>query len=284
MVDNELNILADPDRLQQIVWNLLSNAVKFTPKHGRVSVRTQREGSHVCIYVSDTGEGIRPDALPLIFDPFHQADASTTRRHGGLGLGLAIVKQLVTAHGGTVHATSAGVGHGATFVVMLPVSANVPAIVRGARLSASFDLRVDSVESRAPRLDGLTVLVVDDEQDMLAIVSEVLCERGAAMHTASSASEALVKFADVQPDVIVSDIGMPGEDGYSLIRKIRALPPELGGRTPALALTAYARGEDAQRAFAAGYQMHLTKPVEPTLLATAVANLGGRSRSKPCRI
>jgi CheY-like chemotaxis protein/anti-sigma regulatory factor (Ser/Thr protein kinase) len=273
--DATLTITADSDRLQQIVWNLLSNAVKFTPKSGHVAIAAYRDGSDVCIRVSDSGEGIRPDVLPVVFEPFKQADASTTRRHGGLGLGLAIVKRLVSAHGGIVHADSEGDGKGATFVVRLPARSAVPAISRGSR--ASTTIQTAATQEDAPRLDGLRLLVVDDEEDALGLVSEVLREQGADVHVAASAREALEKFARVRPDVVVSDIGMPEADGLSLIRKIRARPPDQGGRTPAVALTAYARAEDAQRAFAAGYQMHVTKPVEPMQLATIVANLGGRT-------
>jgi CheY-like chemotaxis protein len=226
--------------------------------------------------VSDTGEGIRPDVLPVVFEPFKQADASTTRRHGGLGLGLAIVKRLVSAHGGIVHADSEGDGKGATFIVRLPARSAVPAVSRGARGSTTIQTAATPIED-APRLDGLRLLVVDDEEDALGLVSEVLREQGADVHVAGSACEALEKFARVRPDVVVSDIGMPEADGLSLIRKIRARPPDQGGRTPAVALTAYARAEDAQRAFAAGYQMHVTKPVEPMQLATIVASLGGRT-------
>ena len=271
------NIIADADRLQQIVWNLLSNAVKFTAKGGNVSVNVRAEGSEVCVSVSDTGEGIRADALPFVFEPFRQADSSTTRRHGGLGLGLAIVKQLVAAHGGTVQAESGGEGKGATFTVRLPARAAIPAIARVPRAA-------DTAEPARPvdgasRLDGLRVLVVDDEVDALELVASVLAEHGAEVHCSSSAMEAVDAFERVRPDVVVSDIGMPQMDGYSLIKKIRSLSPEKGGRTPALALTAYARTEDAQRAFAAGYQMHVTKPVEPGQLAAVVANLGGRGPS-----
>jgi PAS domain S-box-containing protein len=270
-----LTITADPDRLQQVVWNLLSNAVKFTPKGGKVWVRVQMEGSHILITVTDTGEGIRPEDLPLIFEPFHQADASTTRRHGGLGLGLAIVKQLVSAHGGVVRAESDGAGKGSRFVVELPARAITPAIGRPTRPAASIEV-TPAGKHQAPRLDGLRLLVVDDEPDALALVTEVLRERGAEVYPAPSASVALETLKGVKPDVIVSDIGMPDVDGYSLMRKIRALPAELGGRTPAVALTAYARGEDVQRAFAAGYQLHLAKPVEPGQLASVVANLRDR--------
>jgi PAS domain S-box-containing protein len=273
--DDSLSITADADRLQQIVWNLLSNAVKFTPKGGAITVRAYREGSEICICVSDTGEGIRRDVLPVVFERFRQADASTTRRHGGLGLGLSIVKQLVTAHGGTVSAESEGPGKGATFVVRLPARAAVPAISSGWRGTAKTRTTAVLTED-APRLDGLRVLVVDDEEDARALVREVLREQGADVHVAASAVEGLRMLEELKPDVVVSDIGMPEADGLSLIRRIRALPPDKGGRTPAVALTAFARAEDAQRAFAAGYQIHVAKPVEAVQLATVVANLGGR--------
>jgi signal transduction histidine kinase/ActR/RegA family two-component response regulator len=273
--DESLTITADPDRTQQIVWNLLSNAVKFTPKGGSVSVHVRRDGSDVRMRVTDTGEGIRSSVLPLIFEAFRQGDASTTRRHGGLGLGLAIVKQLVTAHGGSVRAESEGPGRGATFVVDLPARSAVPAVGRPAQRSPSQE--GSPVAASAPRIEGLRLLVVDDEQDALDLVGDVLREYGAEVHVASSADEALAKVAEVRPDVIVSDIGMPGVDGYALIRKVRMLSPRDGGRTPAVALTAYAGSDDARRAFAAGYQRHATKPIEPAHLATLVANLGGRS-------
>ncbi|MDP9151322.1 MAG: PAS domain-containing protein [Myxococcota bacterium] len=272
--DTSLVITADPDRLQQVVWNLIANAVKFTPKGGMVTVRAGREGPDVVLRVTDTGEGIRPDVLPHIFEAFRQADSSTTRRHGGLGLGLAIVKQIVVAHGGTVAATSEGEGRGATFTLRLPARSVVPTTGRPPRAATQT---LPPSDQQPPRLDGLTLLVVDDEEDARDLVAEVLTEQGATVHVAGSGAEALQKFALVRPDVVVSDIGMPHIDGYSLIRKIRALPPQLGGRTPAVALTAYARKEDAQRAFAAGYQTHVAKPVEPVELATVIANLGGRS-------
>jgi CheY-like chemotaxis protein len=271
-----LTITADADRVQQIVWNLLSNAVKFTPKGGRVSLSAERQGSDIRIVVRDTGEGIRPEILPLIFEPFRQADVSTTRRHGGLGLGLAIVRQLVAAHGGTVKAESDGQNRGTTFTVRLPAKSLVAAVGKGARSTSSMEPNA-ALKSGVPRLDGLRIVVVDDEEDALVLVGETLRERGAEVYCVASPAEAVDRVSDVRPDVIVSDIGMPQMDGYSLIRKIRALPGELGGRTPAVALTAYARSEDAQRAFAAGFQMHVAKPVEPVELATVVANLGGRS-------
>jgi PAS domain S-box-containing protein len=275
-VGDALTITADADRVQQIVWNLLSNAVKFTPKGGRVSLFAERVGSDIFIRVSDTGEGVRPEMLPLIFEPFRQADASTTRRHGGLGLGLAIVKQLVSAHGGTVQAKSEGPGRGTTFTVRLPAKSLVLAVDRGARAASNAGSGLEP-KTGAPRLDGLRVVVIDDEEDALVLVGETLRERGAEVHCIASPADAVDRVAVVKPDVIVSDIGMPQMDGYSLIRKIRTLPRELGGRTPAVALTAYARSEDAQRAFAAGFQVHVSKPVEPVELATVVANLGGRT-------
>jgi PAS domain S-box-containing protein len=273
VADDALTILADGERLQQVAWNLLSNAVKFTPKQGHVSVSLKREGAEVVVSVRDDGEGIRSEVLPLVFEAFQQADASTTRRHGGLGLGLSIVKQLVVAHGGTVKAESDGPGRGATFTLRMPARPSPKAAVSEAAPSS----QTGSPKARADVLAGLRVLVVDDEPDALALLRAVLSEAGAEVHTAGSASEALERFADVRPDVLVSDIGMPNEDGYSLIRKVRARPVERGGRTPAVALTAYARHEDVQRAFSAGFQMHVVKPVEPGALTSVVANLGGRS-------
>jgi PAS domain S-box-containing protein len=264
-----LIITADAQRLQQVIWNLLTNAVKFTPKGGMVSARVFAVGSDICVRVSDTGEGIRAEVLPLVFEPFQQADSSITRRHGGLGLGLAIVKHIVTAHGGTVRAESEGEGKGASFEVRLPARVVAMAVGSPAGLESSRPM---------PRLDGLRLLVVDDEDDARTLVGTVLGEQGAEIHLAASASEAIAMLGQIRPDVVVSDIGMPEMDGYALIRAIRALSPASGGRTPAVALTAYARTEDAQLAFAAGFQMHVTKPIEPVQLAIVVANLGGRSQ------
>ncbi len=271
-VDASLTLRADADRLQQVVWNLVANAVKFTPKGGNVSVRAYREGSYVCICVTDTGEGIESEALGYIFDPFRQADASTTRRHGGLGLGLAIVKQLVAAHGGTIHASSKGPGQGSKFVVTLPAHGAVPSV----RSTHPSTVR-NTTRPATIRLDGLSVLVVDDEEDARGIIGQVLQDHGATVTTATSASEALGELATTKTDGIVSDIGMPEMDGYAFIRRVRALPVARGARTPAVALTAYARREDAQRAFAAGFQMHVPKPIEPAQLVTIVANLAGLS-------
>ncbi len=268
-----LIITADADRLQQVVWNLLSNAVKFTPKDGKVWLRVERDGSDVSVIVRDNGEGIRAELLTAIFEPFQQADSSTTRRHGGLGLGLSIVKQLVAAHGGSVRAESPGPGLGSTFTVRVPLRAVATASGDTRETSPSDEL--DPVIATAPhvRLDGLKVLVVDDEPDARSLVGEILRQHGAEVRVADSAAEALAALRSVQPDVIVSDIGMPDEDGYSFIRRVRAD----GGRIPAVALTAYASQQDAQRAFVAGFQKHVTKPVEPARLVSVVANLGGRS-------
>ncbi|MBW4441860.1 MAG: PAS domain S-box protein [Plectolyngbya sp. WJT66-NPBG17] len=268
-------ISGDPDRLQQVFWNLLSNAVKFTPKGGRVQIRLERISSHVEVTVSDTGQGISPEFLPHVFERLQQADSTTTRAHGGLGLGLAIVRHLVELHGGSVHAASVGQGKGATFVVTLPIT-----IFR----SESTDLeRVHPTVSDtapltdAPRLDGLKVLVVDDETDAQELLATLLRQRGAVVTTAASAREALTfitqSTVEQRPDVLVSDIGMPGEDGYTLIRQVRALAPEQGGRISAIALTAYARTEDRIKALASGFQSHVPKPVEPTEFIAVVANL-----------
>ncbi|HKO53537.1 MAG TPA: ATP-binding protein [Polyangiaceae bacterium] len=267
------SITADADRLQQVIWNLLSNAIKFTPKDGRVLLRVFRENSDVCVSVKDSGEGIRSDMLSAIFEPFQQADASTTRRHGGLGLGLAIVKQLVSAHGGSVEAHSDGPGKGAVFTVRLPVRA--VAVPQSDASSSATTVAPDPLLTSAPSVDlnGLSVLIVDDELDARSLLEEILRKHGAQVAVAGSAADARSEIAIAKPDVIISDIGMPQEDGYSFIRKLRAE----GARMPAIALTAYASKQDAQRAFVAGFQKHVTKPVDPARLVSVVANLGGRS-------
>ncbi|HEX8137197.1 MAG TPA: PAS domain S-box protein [Pyrinomonadaceae bacterium] len=270
-------VSGDPNRLQQVVWNLLTNAIKFTPRHGRVQVRLERVDSHVEIIVTDTGPGIKPEALPFIFDRFRQADSTTTRRHGGLGLGLAIVRHLVEMHGGTVEVESNGNGTGATFTVKLPLIATRSASVmteqrrESAHPTASSGVSFDC----PPALEGLHVLVVDDEEDTRFLVSSILEQCAARVSTASSAEEGLEMLKRLRPDVVLSDLGMPVEDGYSLITKVRALPPEEGGRTPAAALTAYARVEDRMKVLRAGFQIHLPKPVEPAELVTVVASLAG---------
>ncbi len=268
-------ISGDPDRLQQVVWNLLSNAVKFTPKNGRVQTRLEQVNSHVEIVISDTGKGIEPEFLPHVFDRFRQSDGSMTRREGGLGLGLAIVRQLVELHGGTVSVSSAGEDEGATFIVSLPLLplrqepvSGVPRLHPKAETGASPDC--------PPELSDLRVLLVDDEADSRDLIKLVLDSCGATVTIASSASEAFETIKREKFDVIVSDIGMPDEDGFSLIRKIRELPVEQGGDVPAIALTAYARAEDRVRALRSGFQMHVAKPVESVELITIVANLAGR--------
>jgi signal transduction histidine kinase/ActR/RegA family two-component response regulator len=279
VMDTGVNSIAgDPARLQQVVWNLLSNAIKFTPRGGRVQVRLERVDSHVEIAVSDTGAGISHKFLPHVFDRFRQADQSTTREYGGLGLGLAIVRHLVELHGGTVNADSHGEGRGSTFTVMLPLltvyqSDDVDASPHVHPKASDAALAPDCPE----RLDGLKVLVVDDEADTRELLNVVLRRCGAEVLTASTAAEAQDLLERLRPDILISDIGMPGEDGYELIRSVRALPLEKGGRIPAVALTAYARTEDRLRVLRSGYQMHVPKPVELSELVAVVANLAARA-------
>jgi CheY-like chemotaxis protein len=278
-------VSGDPNRLQQVFWNLLSNAVKFTPRGGRIQVLLERVNSHVEVSVIDTGEGIRPEFLPFVFDRFRQADASTTRSHGGLGLGLAIVKQLVELHGGSVRAKSAGEGQGATFVVALPLTVIHPE--RAAVAPAESQRRHPTAADGAPTIEAcqslkdVRVLVVDDDADARALIERLLSDCEARVATAPSARDAIALLSGnggARFDVLVSDIGMPGEDGYSLIRRVRTLPDEAAASIPALALTAYARSEDRQRAVLAGYQMHVAKPVEPSELITMVSSLSRRTR------
>jgi PAS domain S-box-containing protein len=268
-------ISGDPDRLQQVAWNLLSNAIKFTPRGGRVEVRIDHVDSHARIVVSDTGKGISPDFLPYVFERFRQAETGMTRQHGGLGLGLTIVRHLVELHGGTVAVESQGEGHGATFTVTLPI-AQLEMADGGWR----NEEKVVHEESalRTPHsaiLGGLRILLVDDEADTLELLTLVLEQYGATVIAVSSSAEALEAMGRSLPDILVCDIGMPGEDGYALIGKVRARAAEQGGRLPAIALTAYARVEDRMRALAAGFQMHVPKPVEPVELVVVVASLAG---------
>jgi PAS domain S-box-containing protein len=260
-------ITGDPTRLQQVVWNLLSNAIKFTSKGGRVRIVTEVIDSAIEITVSDTGRGIAPDFLPYVFEAFRQEDASSTRSRGGLGLGLAITKQLVELHGGSIQASSAGEGQGATFTVLLPVSAvsSQPDARHAPKLRAAAYERSE--------LRGVRVLVVDDEEDARMLISTVLENCGCRVTTASSARQALDRIALEAPDMLLSDIGMPEQDGYVLIRKVRALPQDQGGAMPAAALTAYTRAEDRRRMLNAGYSMHLAKPVDPAELVDAAAAL-----------
>jgi PAS domain S-box-containing protein len=273
-----VSVAGDPGRLQQVVWNLLSNAIKFTPKGGRVQVRLERINSHIEIAVSDTGMGIKPEFLPHVFERFRQADQKTTRHHGGLGLGLAIVRHLVELHGGTVQADSAGEGQGATFVVRLPI---VPVYQKTQPAERAHPAARDTAATYdcPERLDGLKVLVVDDEVDARELFKAGLGRCGAEVLTAGSAREAIAVIEEVQPDLLISDIGMPGEDGYELIGKVRSLPAGRGGKIPAIALTAYARTEDRLRALRAGYQMHISKPVELAELVAVMASLIQRSDS-----
>jgi PAS domain S-box-containing protein len=268
-------ISGDSQRLQQVVWNLLSNAIKFTPRGGRVQVRLERVNSHIEISVTDTGSGIKPEFLPYVFDRFRQADGTTTRQHGGLGLGLSIVRHLVELHGGTVEAHSSG-GRGTTLIVKLPLMPIYQDDRRAERVHPAA--RDANMTIECPdNLDGLKVLVVDDEVDTLELIKISLTQCGAKVMTAQSVAGALTQMGEALPDVIISDIGMPGEDGFELIRKVRRLPPELGGKIPAVALTAYARAEDRLRVLRSGYQMHVAKPVELAELAAIVANLVGRA-------
>jgi PAS domain S-box-containing protein len=271
-------VSGDPSRLQQVFWNLLTNAIKFTARDGRVRVLLERVNSHLEVSVADTGEGIAPEFLPYVFDRFRQADASITRRHGGLGLGLAIVKQLVELHGGSVRATSLGLGQGSTFLVMLPLAAiHTDQPSEPDRRHPKASSTAAKAEAGCVTLDGVKVLVVDDEPDARALVKRLLEECQATTFTAGSAAEALELVRLERPAVLVSDIGMPVEDGYSLIRKVRALGKENGGDTPAVALTAYARSEDRVRALRHGFQMHVAKPVDAAELVTVVASLSGRA-------
>jgi signal transduction histidine kinase/DNA-binding response OmpR family regulator len=276
---SKFQTMGDPNRLQQIIWNLLSNAIKFTPQGGRVDIRLSLAVSGdladnmaipiscprcVEIAISDTGKGIKPNFLPHIFDYFRQADASITRVYGGLGLGLAIVRHLTELHGGTICAESLGEGQGATFTVRLPLLVVQPD-------------QKEQVAAPSINLKGVQAVVVDDEVDTREIITLILEGYGTHVIAAASVSEAMEAVEQFSPDVLVSDIGMPLEDGYTLIRKIRALGAEQGGKIPAIALTAYARPEDQNQALAAGFQLHVSKPVEPERLAKAVAALVGRA-------
>ena len=268
-------VAGDPDRMQQVFWNLLSNAVKFTPKGGRIQIRSQQVNSHVEVTVTDNGKGIDRNLLPLIFERFRQGDSSTAREHGGLGLGLAIVRHLIELHGGVVTARSEGEGKGAEFVVEIPISI----AAESAKLEEQGqDGRAASASSVAgmPSLEGLRILVVDDDADAREVVSAILSQAGAEVATASSAPQAIDLVDRWVPNVLISDIGMPQEDGYQLIRKLRARLSDKSARIPAIALTAFARPQDRLKALSAGYQMHVPKPIEPIELVTVVASLTQR--------
>jgi signal transduction histidine kinase len=257
----------DPARMQQVIWNLLANAVKFTPEEGVVTIGVTRHDSVATIHVSDTGIGIDPGFLPFVFDRFRQQDPASTRAHGGLGLGLAIARHLVELHGGTIEALSAGPGLGATFLVRVPVSAGEQSGVPPSALAGLADL---------PSLAGLRVLIVDNEPDSRGLMRAVLEKSGAVVDEAGTVDEALGIVGCRRPDVLLSDIAMPAEDGYALIRKVRALEPA-GAPLPAAAFTAFATAQDRTRALLAGFQAHIPKPVEPSELAAVVAALAGRT-------
>jgi signal transduction histidine kinase len=254
----------DADRLEQVVWNLLSNAIKFTPQGGRVEVRLARVGGQLELEVRDNGRGIQPASLPRLFERFWQADSSTTRAHGGLGLGLAVVRSLVELHGGSVRADSDGEGRGATFAVSLPI---LPDLHRA---------KIEETVTAFPAFQGLRVLVVDDNPDTCEVVAAILEQAGARVRTCVCASEALTTMDRWLPDILVSDIAMPDEDGYALIRKVRARRMEEGGRVPAVALTALGRSEDRAKALSSGFQVHVDKPVEPGRLVATVAKVAGQ--------
>jgi CheY-like chemotaxis protein len=260
-----------------VIWNLVANAVKFTPRGGRVHVRLERVNSHVEIVVSDTGMGIRADFLPYVFERFRQADAGTTRKMGGLGLGLAIVRHIVEMHGGTVDASSAGEGHGATFVVRLPLMIVHPRELEVSREHPRTE-RPDALTSLAD-LAGIRVVAIDDEHDALKLLEVVLEAAGATVTTFNSAVTALNRMADLQPDVLIVDLGMPEMDGFELIRRVRTSPDRSIRRIPAAALTAFARSEDRTKALRSGFEMHLAKPVDPAELVASVATLARRAQS-----
>ena len=266
-------VSGDADRLQQVIWNLLANAVKFTPRNGRVQVRLARINSHVEIRVEDSGAGIDPEFVPHVFELFRQRDGSPSRQHGGLGLGLALVKHIVELHGGSVECASPGEGMGAVFSVKLPLM-----ILASRDGGVHPTAETGAAMPPAPSLAGIFVLVVDDDPEALHLIATLLAERGARVRTVASAAEALSALEEERPDVLLSDIEMPGQDGYALMRTIRALPDERGGRIPAAALTAYARAEDRMQALLAGFHLHMPKPVQPAELAAVVASLAGRTR------
>jgi PAS domain S-box-containing protein len=271
-------VSGDPGRLQQVVWNLVSNAVKFTPKHGRVQVRLERVNSHIEIVVSDTGIGIRPDFLPYVFDRFRQADAGTTRKTGGLGLGLAIVRHIVEMHGGKVDAASAGEGQGATFRVRLPLMIVSPVTIESPRVHPRTERREAFTD--LGDLGGVHVLAVDDEPDALTLLRIVLEAAGAQVTSFNSPITALERIADLKPDVLVVDLGMPEMDGFELIARVRKSTDLAVRKTPAAALTAFARSEDRTKALRSGFEMHLAKPVDPGELVASVATLARRSHTE----
>ena len=269
-------MMGDPARLQQVIWNLLMNAVKFTPRGGRVTAHLRRVDTHIEIVVSDTGEGIAPEHMPRLFQRFGQADSSSTRGHTGLGIGLALVRHLVDLHGGMVNAHSAGQGLGATFTVTLPVSA-VPALFPPPHPASEPASAPGTDQQKPVSLRDLRILVVDDDAEGLELAALILINAGAEVRTSPSAADAIAVLEGWSPDVLVTDLAMPGEDGFSLLRRARRVTTQRGRRLPALALTAYGRSEDRIRVLAAGFSLHLAKPVNPAELVLCVASLGGRT-------
>jgi CheY-like chemotaxis protein len=266
-------VMGDEARLQQVVWNLLCNGVKFTPRGGSIHVDIRRTDQMAQISIADTGEGIPGEFLPYVFDRFQQADPSTTRKHGGLGLGLAIARHLVETHGGAIKAQSAGEGRGSTFIVQLPITEKPWTSVPQFDPQKSRPLRETAGPVPDVDLTGVKVLAIDDSDDTRELLREILEEHGADVRTATSAAQGHAVLAVWKPDVIVCDIGMPDEDGYSFIKKLRSTPAEDGADTPAIALTGYVRVEDRMRALAAGYQMFVPKPIEPREFTATIAAL-----------
>jgi CheY-like chemotaxis protein len=271
-------IAGDPARLQQVIWNLLSNAIKFTPSGGAVSIELAQDGGQVRITVRDTGAGIRPEFITHVFERFRQADASTTRRHGGLGLGLSIVKHLIEQHGGTVRAESAGEGLGASFTIELPAAAPAATPAKSARAMMIKTPAPHSGEFTLRDLSGVNVLVVDDDRDARELIFRILSDCQATVRIAGSAREAVDGMRTSPPDLLISDLGMPEVDGFELLAWVRQLGRDHGGEVPAVALTAFARSEDRLRALEAGFSAHISKPVEPSELIAVVASLVGANR------
>jgi CheY-like chemotaxis protein len=267
-------VSGDPDRLQQIVWNLLSNAVKFTPRGGRVQIRVERVSSHVEIVVTDTGIGIPADVLPHVFDRFRQADSSSQRSHGGLGIGLALVKSLVELHGGSVHAASAGPDRGATFTVRLPRMLHTDGTERGEAVLAGH-------RAVPVMLGDIKLLVLDDDSDALELFATVLRQAGAEVRVARAVSEAFELLRAWEPDVVVSDIEMPEENGYAFIRRLRSGEVRGGERIPAIAVTAYGGVTERIKILSAGFDAYVAKPVEPEELAAIIGRLVARTRGRP---
>jgi len=270
ILDSSIGLVrGDSNRLQQVLWNLLTNAIKFTPADGRVQVVLERVNSHLEIVVEDTGIGISPDFLPYVFDRFRQGDPSTTRRYGGLGLGLSIVRSLVELHGGSVRVKSPGENLGSTFIISLPIL-HVRNTDRPARTAATSD-PLETIE--LPRLDGARILIVDDEADGRALLARILEGQGASVTAAETPYDALGILRGAPFDILLSDIGMPGMDGYELMRRVRQMDELRSRPIPAIAITAYARPEDRQRSLLAGYQLHMSKPLEARELIAGVASL-----------